>query len=712
MSWQSNKNQSGIVSILIVIIIMSLLSLVSLGFSKLMNREVRQSLDTELNAQAFYSAESGVNDARIFLDLKNGNSSFNKCHQNDTVDVVTAHGHHHYDGFVDNGDISGDGVSRYSCVLMQSEPKDIQLHVKAGQTEVFSVKHDDIDKMIFSWQNDYSDTGMQNSQPLGNYHSTAGDPGPPELPVASTLDNYKTGLLRISIYPAADGCPGSCSAVAGGSLPNTDLADRRLIALSRSYLMYPNKLSDAELSGGPATNKAGRIDYQTAPNGGFVKGNCGDRTAAARKLTLTNYSAGDYYCNSIVTGLQNIPGNHNFYVSVTPEYQPLHISIQATHGAGNDAKRLKGIQGIIDVTGNGNDVIRRVQARVSLDTSRFNPGYALQSMEAVCKIFRVSVDGPTTYGTAQNDDPGNIAATNDNVCIAPNGTGTIVSGGTPPTSIAPAPTVHVTADSTSLYTGQSTNVAWTSTGATGQCYAEGAWGTGNVGQSGGPMSTGPLAAGDYTYKMTCYNDNGDPGYGAVTISVTNAPTPTLAFYADSNSVAYGTGTTLHWSSTDANSCTASGSWDGAVPTSGVTGTGALTSSPTYYLDCSGPGGSVHGQVTINVGPPPPPDVAISATFTRKKTSADNNGCIDNSHAYAICMTWTATQNGSTSTIQYCQAWYSTDNANWVQVGANKAAIDSAIIGWPSGSQPANVWARVTCHSTYGNDGQALSGQLW
>ena len=72
-------------------------------------------------------------------------------------------------------------------------------------------------------------------------------------------------------------------------------------------------------------------------------------------------------------------------------------------------------------------------------------------------------------------------------------------------------------------------------------------------------------------------------------------------------ITYNTAATLSWTSTDAASCTASGSWSGTKATSGSGSTGNLTSAKTYILTCSGPGGDSNpDSVTVNVSSPPPP----------------------------------------------------------------------------------------------------------
>ena len=60
------KNQEGMASLVIVILIMTLLSLIVLSMTKNANREQEQSLERQLNSQAFYAAKSGINDARDY----------------------------------------------------------------------------------------------------------------------------------------------------------------------------------------------------------------------------------------------------------------------------------------------------------------------------------------------------------------------------------------------------------------------------------------------------------------------------------------------------------------------------------------------------------------------------------------------------------------------------------------------------------------------
>jgi Tfp pilus assembly protein PilX len=61
------NNQDGMVSIMVVLILMLVISLMVLGFAQIARRTQRQTLDRQLSSQAFYAAETGINDASNLL---------------------------------------------------------------------------------------------------------------------------------------------------------------------------------------------------------------------------------------------------------------------------------------------------------------------------------------------------------------------------------------------------------------------------------------------------------------------------------------------------------------------------------------------------------------------------------------------------------------------------------------------------------------------
>jgi hypothetical protein len=98
-------------------------------------------------------------------------------------------------------------------------------------------------------------------------------------------------------------------------------------------------------------------------------------------------------------------------------------------------------------------------------------------------------------------------------------------------------------------------------------------------------------------QTTVVSDGGGTPPPVVTV---NEPTaviaPTVNLTASPSSVARGGTITLSWSSTDANSCAASGDWSDAKPTTGSQSI-KIDASVTFKLTCSGDGGSVSDSVS-------------------------------------------------------------------------------------------------------------------
>jgi hypothetical protein len=186
----------------------------------------------------------------------------------------------------------------------------------------------------------------------------------------------------------------------------------------------------------------------------------------------------------------------------------------------------------------------------------------------------------TTYTLACTGTGGNVSRS------------VTVQVSTPP----PPAIVTLTASPTSIQVGQASTLTWSTQNAT-SCTASGAWSGGRA--TSGSLSVSPTATSSYT--LTC---NGTAQSVTVTVTPAQPPppdAPTLTFTASATTVDSGTPVTLTWSTTNATSCAASGSWSGAKETSGTASTGPLTSTVTFDLTCSGTTSPAASRsVTVNV----------------------------------------------------------------------------------------------------------------
>jgi len=103
--------------------------------------------------------------------------------------------------------------------------------------------------------------------------------------------------------------------------------------------------------------------------------------------------------------------------------------------------------------------------------------------------------------------------------------------------------------------------------------------------------------------------NGDGAVNIADLSVLAAhwgdtvAAPTITLTASPTTITSGSTATLTWSTTNATSCTASGSWSGSKATSGSITTAALTTTSTYSMSCSGAGGSANASAIVTVNAP-------------------------------------------------------------------------------------------------------------
>ncbi len=378
-------DQSGLVSLIVVAILAVVLGLVAVGFSKLMDRELRQSLDRELSAQAFYSALAGLDDARAYLGA--GGTGFDKCNSPPSL------------GQYFTSDLSGSsGIAKYSCVTIDTQPDNLVYQLGKDQSVTFQISKPNMGRMYFSWQNDQTPSSFT---PLGSLGS---------LPQESSITSQTGGLLEVNLYPIPNGFPGSSD------------TNATLSSLSRTYYMYPNGGSGTP---GCVSYSGSNCGSGSIGKGGFVPGNC----KIGNTFKVGGSSANPQMCNSFISGINLSPTN--FYVRITARYNPIDVTVQAATNGGQSLTQIPNAQAIVDVTGQGTDVLQRIRARIDIGNNFQTPLYGVQSMESICKGFDVSVTSPGTYGPSTSDS--NISANIDQngVCDSIPSTGGTTTTGIP-----------------------------------------------------------------------------------------------------------------------------------------------------------------------------------------------------------------------------------------------------------------------------------------
>lgn len=323
-------NEAGMVSIMVTMILMIVISLLVLGFAQVSRRNQRQSLDRQLSTQAFYAAESGVNDVRNLISnaLDAGQVVPDKKTCSDT-------GSGFYSSL--NKDLTGN-VS-YSCILVNASPKQLSYN---SITETGTII-----PLISGNGTNFSSITMKLTTKTGSTTPSNGCQSTTSgvfTPTTSWTCGY--GVLRFDLVPVA------------GNKSTADLQNQVRTVFAVPYT--------------PATNAGG--NYNFAGDGNVVRGMHCDNTDCT--LTIDGLSSDKYYMRmqSIYQDVAlTMTGKDSNGADAT--FNGAQIVIDST-GKAEDV--LRRIQVHIPVNGDGN--------------KNQLPDNALQSTDSVCKRF-AAMDG-------------------------------------------------------------------------------------------------------------------------------------------------------------------------------------------------------------------------------------------------------------------------------------------------------------------------------
>lgn len=349
-------NQAGIASIIVTLLLMLIVSLIVLGFATVSRREQRQSLDRQLNSQAYYAAETGINDVQKYIKDQLllspiFTTGFNQCTGPGSFEATYSA----YTGIANSNVIGGGGTTSYSCVLVDPTPPELVYQdVEQSGSIVVPINNTSaspIQTITLSWQ------ATDNSIDFGACPAATTFPAGNAWPCG-------TGGLRVEL--------------AQFDAPRTrdDLINAQKVAV-----FMP-------VSGVPSIWTPG------ASPGDIVGVGCSSATVPR-------------YCSVTINAL-NI--TTTAYLRIRTLYRPASLQISASDGS--STVRLSGAQAVVDVTGKANDILKRVQARIPISptSANFNTtfGFAIESVDSICKKY-ILVPPATVTDNSGTADPSCVA---------------------------------------------------------------------------------------------------------------------------------------------------------------------------------------------------------------------------------------------------------------------------------------------------------------
>jgi Tfp pilus assembly protein PilX len=319
------------VSIMVTMVLMIVISLIVLGFAQISRRNQREALDRQLSTQAFYAAETGINDAhKLISDAIAAGSTITAKPNCDNTGA--------YSTLVDTLDAAAN--VKYTCLTVNPNPTSLVYSNISSTSAIMPVKSADgsnLNTIKLTWQAKTGTTPINNCPTSTNNVFTKNN----------TNWQCGYGVLRFDLVPTA------------GAGLNAD----NLRKATMTSFVVPQRTGGSIL---PINYQAGSANTNNRYGLRCDNTNC----------TLTINTAG--------------ANSNYFYMRVSSLYKDVSLQIGATNAAGG-AVKLEGAQAVIDATGKAQDVLRRIQVRLPLQSQSENslPDYAIESTDAVCKRFAV-----------------------------------------------------------------------------------------------------------------------------------------------------------------------------------------------------------------------------------------------------------------------------------------------------------------------------------
>lgn len=356
--------QAGLASIFLTMVMMVVISLIVLGYAQVSRRNARNALDSQLSTQAYYAAETAVNDAIHVLNTNGGTLSNNK---NDCpVGGARNDEFKNLNSDLENG-------SSYTCLKVNA----------GGATGLTNLSYGPLNNMSSTVVPVNPTANMQvltiSWSPLPNpKNGTGGTPNQTSVSNCPSGNNPSPdswtcpyAALRIDMVPT------------GGTLDQDSLA-----ANTQTYFLRPS--TTASMLPNFGTGSSGR--YQSDCNS----------TKCTQDITFS------------------APTNGSYALRIMPIYGSTSVTVAAyTDNTKSTFVGLTGAQVIIDATGKARDVLRRIQVRVNTSSgSGIHPGFALQTTDSICKRYSIASG---SFQTDSNLHP-SIAANGNPLCT-PGSTG-------------------------------------------------------------------------------------------------------------------------------------------------------------------------------------------------------------------------------------------------------------------------------------------------
>lgn len=361
--------QSGAVSIFAVIFSALLLTVLTVGFIRLMISGQQQAINNDLSQSAYDSAMAGVEDAKRVVRACQVNSSSEACtelaeaHDCRVVirsGVVVADSLETNEIMVRSNSGNGEEFDQaYTCVDITMSTPDYVYEATTNQPRLVPLRAtDEFDRVTIEW--------FTRDNASGDATAPEVETGLPEL--ARWRETVPPVIRAQVITPGA------------GSFSMSDLDENES---SRVAFLRPSSVNPGAVGTNWSLDIADRQRQSSIGTDSFP--------CSARFHNSSIDGTGGYACSvTLVIGSVSRAASRNAFLNLTSIYNGADIRVSLSDGA--NRVLFDGVQPLVDSTGRANDLFRRVEARLELGNNSSYPSYGVDVAGSLCKDFSVNTE--------------------------------------------------------------------------------------------------------------------------------------------------------------------------------------------------------------------------------------------------------------------------------------------------------------------------------
>ena len=371
---QPQHTQSGAVSIFAVIFAALLLTILTVGFIRLMISEQQRATNSDLSQSAYDAALAGIEDAKRVVRACATGSDMQACNAlvapSDCKVVARAGiaGSEDSEETVIQTSTSGNGSDfnqAYTCVNIDMDTPDFLFAASEGASQLIPLKAGgDFNQITIEWftQQDVGD-GNTPERPEG---------GMLELPTKDIWGVNAPPVMRAQVIT-----PGASFTLKSLNESNA----------SQTVFLRPFQMADGSQSTNISLDGISRATDDGEHTNGLKPVTC------SKELEENN----GYSCKAVLTLPASVTGSasQNAFLRLTTIYRNANVRVQLAYEG--TAVKFIGIQPSVDSTGRASNLFRRVEARLQIGNDFPYPSYALDIANSLCKDF--SVDSTSVTGS-------------------------------------------------------------------------------------------------------------------------------------------------------------------------------------------------------------------------------------------------------------------------------------------------------------------------